>query len=89
MSDKRSTYTDWRTWGPFRHIRGHIWAQNSPDGETMVFQVRGWGYLTGRGTALGMTPDEATPIMDDMGDTLAALLNERFPVLPLSRLGVR
>lgn len=53
-----------------RHLAGHdlksddygrmIWGQSKKDGPAHVMDIRGWGYLTGRGTgALGLSYDDA------------------------------
>lgn len=47
--------------------------------EVMVCDVRGWGYLTGKGqAALGLETDAAKRIQDQTGETIARLLNAEF-----------
>ena len=44
---------------------------------TMVIDLRGWGYLTGKGHgALGLDQDTATKVQDRFGDELVTLLNK-------------
>lgn len=40
-----------------------------------VIDIRGWGYLTGKGT-LGLASDEATDIQDNIGRRIAQMMNE-------------
>lgn len=44
-----------------------------------VLDIRGWGYLTGKGAAaLGLSDVEATRLQDEIGKTVARLLNENW-----------
>ncbi len=43
-------------------------------GDTTVLDIRGWGYLTGKG-ALGMDNDEADKVMDQFEDWVIHALN--------------
>ena len=61
--------------GPYFHMHGKIWMPSAKGGDTFVLDVRGWGYLTGRGGALGLDEDEAAKIQDAFGDKVAAALN--------------
>lgn len=50
-----------------------IWAPSEKGGETFILDVRGWGYLTGKGSgALGLPHDLAISMQKATGD-LAAL----------------
>ena len=50
------------------------WIEDSK-GQRML-DMRGWGYLTGKGSeALGMDEDAAAKIQDDIGKRTAELLN--------------
>jgi hypothetical protein len=40
-----------------------------------VFDVRGWGFLTG-GNSLNLPEDEAAKIQDAIGERVAALMNK-------------
>lgn len=50
------------------------------DAETnKVLDIRGWGYLTGKGAAaLGLSDVEASRLQDEIGNTVARLLNENW-----------
>jgi hypothetical protein len=51
----------------------YIWMTDPKRGKTMVGQVRGWGYLTGKGVgALGLSDKQAQEIQDATGKLLAA-----------------
>lgn len=39
-----------------------------------VCDMRGWGFLTGKGCGLGLDGDTAAKIQDQMGETIANLL---------------
>lgn len=44
----------------------------------MVADVRGWGYLTGKG-ALGLSDERAEDIQDQLGGFIAEAMNMRWP----------
>lgn len=71
----------WTGWGPFYHFHGMIWAKGAPKGgDVRLFDVRAWGFLTGQGHgAIGLPNAEAAAIQDHMGDTVAELMNEKYP----------
>jgi len=46
----------------------------------MVADIRGWGYLTGRG-GLDLSPDIAEKVQDEMGLRVAMLLTENANTL--------
>jgi len=49
-----------------------IWCPSRRGGETKIFDIRGWGYLTGHGHgALGLPSEEATAIQKANGDFVA------------------
>jgi hypothetical protein len=51
----------------------YIWMTDPKHGKTMVGEVRGWGYLTGKGVgALGLSDKQAEVIQDATGKLLAA-----------------
>ena len=64
-----------RYWkAPFRYDEegAIIWDANNEH----VLNVRGWGYLTGKGSAaLGLPPKEAEAIQNDLGETIVKALN--------------
>ncbi len=41
-----------------------------------IVDVRGWGYLTGKGGGLGLDEDQAEKIQDRIGEQVAAALND-------------
>lgn len=50
-----------------------IWAPSEKGGETKIFDIRGWGYLTGLGHgALGLPHEEAKAIQTANGRLAAA-----------------
>jgi hypothetical protein len=44
-------------------------------GDTTVLDVRGWGYLTGRGGGLAMAEDDAVKVQDQFEAWVIAALN--------------
>lgn len=65
-------YAPWQP--PFRYNMDGQWIEDSK-GERML-DMRGWGYLTGKGLeALGMDEDAAAKIQDSIGKRTADLLN--------------
>jgi hypothetical protein len=44
-------------------------------GDTPVLDIRGWGYLTGRGGGLALSEDEAVKIQDQFEKWVVAALN--------------
>jgi hypothetical protein len=66
----------WRTVWPGEWTcdnAGYIWADSLKGGRTHMIDVRGWGYLTGRGSgALGLASADAERLMDDLGKLLCA-----------------
>ncbi len=44
-------------------------------GDTTVLDVRGWGYLTGRGGGLAMSEDDAVKVQDQFEEWVIAALN--------------
>jgi hypothetical protein len=52
---------------------GYIWADSLKGGRTHMIDVRGWGYLTGRGMgALALDNVTASRLQDDLGALLCA-----------------
>lgn len=52
---------------------GFIWSESLKGGDCHVADVRGWGYLTGKGEgALGLSPDTASRIQHEVGALLSA-----------------
>jgi hypothetical protein len=67
-----SGYAPWQP--PFRYNMDGQWIEDSK-GQRML-DIRGWGYLTGKGSeALGMDEDAAAKIQDAIGKRTADLLN--------------
>lgn len=68
MTDTEPVERAGHTPGPWRVGYGslHVFADNAKiGGDAMVCEVRGWGYLTGKGHgALGLSSDEAAAIQD-------------------------
>lgn len=66
-----------RELAPFRcDNAGYIWAQSAKGGETVFANIRGWGYMTGRGHgALGLAEAEAVALQRQWGEMFAAALN--------------
>lgn len=65
---------------PGRWSRGpgaYIWAPSLKGGDNHVADVRGWGYLTGRGHgALGLSSEEAMKTQDAWGEHIATFCPE-------------
>ncbi len=50
-----------------------IWAPSAKRGEAKIFDVRGWGYLTGKGDgSLGLSEDQAIAIQTANANLAAA-----------------
>lgn len=68
MNENKPTPGPWK-YKPTKYD-ATIWAEN---GNMMVAQLRGWGYLTGKGhLALGLSSEEAARIQDANGFLIAA-----------------
>lgn len=71
--------SDRKLHGPFKTDRygSKIYGTSDKDGgETIVLDIRGWGYLTGRGHgALAMDLDEAAAEQIRFAEFVAAALN--------------
>ena len=67
---------NWRTAWPGQWTcdnAGYIWADNLKGGQTHMIDVRGWGYLTGRGHgALDLSYEDAKRLQDELGGLLCA-----------------
>jgi hypothetical protein len=67
---------NWRTVWPGQWTCdnvGYIWADSLKGGRTHMIDVRGWGYLTGRGMgALDLDAKEAERLQDELGALLCA-----------------
>lgn len=67
---------NWRTVWPGQWTcdnAGYIWADSLRGGRTHMIDVRGWGYLTGRGMgALDLSHEDARRIQDELGALLCA-----------------
>lgn len=67
---------NWRTVWPGQWTcdnAGYIWADGLKGGRTHMIDVRGWGYLTGRGMgALGLDNVTASRLQDELGALLCA-----------------
>jgi hypothetical protein len=66
----------WRTVWPGEWTcdnAGYIWADSLKGGRTHMIDVRGWGYLTGRGSgALALDNDTASRLQDELGRLIAS-----------------
>ena len=89
---------NWRTVWPGQWTcdnAGYIWADSLKGGKTHMIDVRGWGYLTGRGHgALALDSADAERLQDQLGallcaapDLLAALKVARRYVADLPIVG--
>jgi hypothetical protein len=67
---------NWRTVWPGQWTcdnAGYIWADSLKGGKTHMIDVRGWGYLTGRGMgALALDNITASRLQDELGALLCA-----------------
>ena len=57
---------------PFKFVCTSVFDNNGHK----VFDMRGWGFLTGTGAGMGIDPDIAGEIQDSMGQKIAALMNK-------------
>lgn len=66
--------------GPYRacDITGKIWGVDEFGGSCMLMDVRGWGYLTGHGIALGLSGDEAIEAQKKTARFVVDMLNEKL-----------
>ena len=68
----KNAYEPWKP--PFRYNPDTQWIEDS-NGQRLL-EIRGWGYLTGRGHGgLGMDGDKAASIQDAIGQRVAELMN--------------
>ena len=66
------SYAPWKP--PFRYNPDAQWIEDS-NGQRLL-EIRGWGYLTGRGHGgLGMDGNKAASIQDAIGQRVAELMN--------------
>jgi len=83
---------NWRTVWPGQWTcdnAGYIWADSLKGGRTHMIDVRGWGYLTGRGTgALDLDTKDAERIQDELGALLCAA-PDLLAMLQQARLALR
>lgn len=68
---------------PFRAdpITAKIWGVDEFGSSCMVADIRGWGYLTGRGSALALSDNEAIAAQRKTAEFIAKLLNEAHNAL--------
>lgn len=57
---------------PFKYDKmgGYIFDNDN----NMIFDMRGWGYLTGTG-GLGLSPEEGIEIQDRIGERVAMMMS--------------
>jgi hypothetical protein len=65
---------------PFRACKftGKVFGRDEFGGECPVLDVRGWGYLTGKGQALDLPAREAMAAIVKTAEFIAKLLNEAY-----------
>lgn len=63
--------------GPFSVDRaGYVWCESAKGGRTVFANVRGWGYLTGKGSgALGLSEAEGIAAQALWGELIVEALN--------------
>lgn len=54
-----------------------IWGVDEFGGPCMVADIRGWGYLTGKGQALGLSSGEAVEAQKRTAQFIADAMNEK------------
>ena len=64
-------YAPWTP--PFLYNRAGQWIEDIRG--RRILDMRGWGFLTGRGGGLAMDEDEAAKIQDTIGEHVAVLMN--------------
>jgi hypothetical protein len=64
---------------PYRFcaLSNKVFGRDHHGGETPVCDVRGWGYLTGKGGGLGLDDLAAIEVQKRTGETIAFALNSR------------
>jgi hypothetical protein len=82
MSDKLANI---KMQAPFNYnprFGTRVWGVNAKIGDASpVLDVRGWGYLTGKGHgALGLSVEQAKAEQDAFGELVADLLNKHFGI---------
>lgn len=84
-STKRPTLPDLPIFArpPFRacELTAKIWGRSEYGDECMVADVRGWGYLTGLGRALGLPTGVAFAAQVKTAQFIAEAMNERAAAL--------
>lgn len=56
---------------------GAVWCQSLKGGETRPIDIRGWGYLTGKGHGgLGLAYDEAVVIQERWAERIVRAVND-------------
>ena len=70
----------------FKHFKGPfvydndlqlIRCESEEAGGSNVLEMRGWGFLTGKGGGLGLDPDDAAEIQDELGELLVEFMNAK------------
>lgn len=66
--------------GPFRVMDDTLWivGTDAYGGTCHVADIRGWGYLTGRGQALALTSDEAIAAQARAAQFIVDAMNEKL-----------
>lgn len=66
--------------GPFHVLEGAGWicGTDAFGGICHVADVRGWGYLTGRGQALALSPDAAIEAQERAAKFIVDAMNEKM-----------
>ncbi|MDB5607750.1 MAG: hypothetical protein JWP25_4650 [Bradyrhizobium sp.] len=60
----------------------HIYADNVPKGPARVADLRGWGYLTGKGHgALGLSDDEGIKVQKANAELIVKAVNSHGPLV--------
>lgn len=55
---------------------GYIWMRSAKGGQTVLANVRGWGYLTGQGSgALGLSEADAMAAQRRWGELIMRAIN--------------
>lgn len=64
---------------PYRYcaLSNKVWGRDHHGSETPVCDIRGWGYLTGRGGGLALDSAVAIEVQKRTGEAIAAGLNRR------------
>ena len=63
---------------PVKGTLGSVFIEREKQGSVQILDIRGWGYLTGRGGGLGINQDDAERVQDDFEKWVVNALNNQM-----------